>query len=87
MRSDESAGHRANQQCHDQCGVDVAQAEVQQSCDSCEHYCVYYVCANVYLGRIAIEEQQKHHDDAARADRSHAHEEPCKQADYNHPGK
>ena len=39
---------------------------------------------DIDLGWVAVKEQQHHHDDAARADRGHAHEEPGAQSYDSH---
>src|SRR5215471_18207976 len=87
VRTHQSPRDRANQQGNDQLGVNVPQLEMQQAGDAGQNYGVYNVGPDIHFGRETIEQEQQHHDDAARPDRGHANQEPRDQPDNSHAYK
>src|SRR5437764_1940264 len=50
-------------------------------------YGMHDVGTHHYFGWVTVEEQKQHHDDAARAYRSHSDKKACHQTDDHHAGK
>src|ERR1700686_4591717 len=87
MGPQQSAGDGANQERSHQSRIHVAQAEMQESRDSREYDGVQDIGSDAYLGRETVEQQQQHHNDAARSHRGHAHQNPGHQPDQRHAQK
>ena len=71
----------------DQVRIDVAQPEMQKAGDAGQYHGMHNVGAHIDLGRETVEQQQQHHDDAARTHRSHADQKAGDQADHRHAGE
>src|SRR5208337_980322 len=87
MRTQHSAGNRADQQGGDQVGIDVARPPVQQAGDAGQNHGVGNVGADHDFGHERIKQEKQHHNDAARPDRCDAHQKSSDQSDDAHAGK
>jgi len=74
VRTQQPTRYGTNQQGTHEIGIDIAEPEMQQASHSGEYHGVDNVGAHHDLRREAVEQKQEHHDDAARAYRSHAHQ-------------
>src|ERR1700687_1839016 len=87
MRTQDSAGDGADQQGSDQMRIDVARPPVQQAGDTGQNHGMSNIGANHDLGRERIEQKKRHHNDAARPDRSDADQESAGESDDTHAGE
>ena len=65
--------------------VNIVQTKMEETSDASKQQGVDDVGAHHYFRLKTVKQQQHHHDNAARADRSDAHQEPSHQADDRHP--
>lgn len=79
MRAQHSAGDGADQQCNDQVRIDVSSSPVQQARDAGENHGMGNIGADHNFRRERIEQEQQHHNDAARSDRSDADQKSADQ--------
>ena len=76
MRSNQTARDRADQKRGYQLGINVAKPPVKQAGYASKQHGMHNVGTDHDLGSKAVKHEQQHHDNAARAHRGHADQEP-----------
>ena len=87
MGAEQAAGDGANHQRANQAQIHVAEVELQEAGDAGQRDRMHNVSSYHHFGGEAVEQKEQHHDDAARADGSHPHENAGQQPDGGHTKK
>ena len=85
MRAQQSARDGPDQQGAYKVEIDIPQSPVEQAGYTGQDYGVNDIGPHHDLGREAVEQQQKHHDNASRSHRGHTYEKACQETDRRHP--